>query len=483
MKFIEKNRKKINIAINVLTIALLLSAIIPFFLTIKYALFITDDYPIVNAVVSKYDGSYFRTGIKCAASYWHDWNGNWFSFAIAYWLHPLVHGGQKVLAFALRIQFALTIVGAVYFCFSLVSLFDFKPEKTIRLIALLVLPILCFKEYFDFYLWWLTSCTYLMPLYLFLFGSGTFLLALKNKKMWIFIISGIFLLAMSGGSLNVVGMGCYFLLFTLIAWMFYKKKISIPSIVVFMVTLTGACINAFAPGNFMRQNSQETEKVGIVKTVFNEIQIIGVEGKWLVLHTAFIAVVLIAFVWGMNQKRKIDILNLAVATVGATMLPIVTMFPVVLGYGDINYKDISNRGYGMMDISIIFASCFIAVLWGIYCRNLAKEKTRNGVTIAICFVVIINIIICGQKPSEIIPVQIATNLKSGYNENFYEQWMEIYSRCENSNEDDVVIEMSVSPRRAGCSWAKLGEDPNKWWNETVSIYYGINSVSLINTYE
>lgn len=483
MKNVKVDKKRINTAINIVTLLVFIAIVIPFFVTTKYALFVTDDFPIANATISNFDGSYFKTGVKCAANYWHVWNGNWFSFTIAYWLHPLVHGGQKVLVWALRIHLFLGILGSVYFCFSIIKFFGYKAEKTLRVLVLVVIPVLLFKEYFDFYLWWLTSCTYLMPLYFFFFGFGTFLFALKSNKIWQYVVAGTLLLAMSGGSLNVVGMGCYTLLITLLAWGFYSKKVCLPGIVVFVVTLMGSCFNAFAPGGFSRQNSQETEKVGVAKALINEIQILCVEGKWFVLHTAFIAFVLLALFWGNRLNKKITLQNLVIASIACIGLPVVTMFPVVLGYGDIDYKDISNRGYGMMDITIIFAACFMAVLWGIYFRRIVEGNIKKIFTIMVSIIAFLSVSICGQKFSELVPVQIASNIHSGFNEDFFDTWMEIYDACESSGVDDVVIEMSVPPRKAGCSWAKMSEDPNKWWNEYISRYYGINSVSLVNTFE
>ena len=480
MNKLLENKKVINIAVNVLLIVLFVVALAPFFITTKYALFVTDDFPIANAAVSNFDGSYFRTGVKCAANYWHVWNGNWFSFTIAYWLHPIIHGGQEALVIALRIQLLLAVSGAFYFCYSLASFFGFKAEKTLRIALVVVLPVLLFKEYFDLYLWWLTSCTYLMPLYCFFFGFGTYLFALKNKKMWQFIVAGVFLLAMSGGSLNVVGLGCYTLLFALVAWSAYKKEICIPAVVVFVITLIGACLNAFAPGSFSRQDLQGTEKIGVIKAIIREIQILGVEGKWLLLHTAFLAFVFVAFFWGSRLNKKISFVNLIVASAFCVLLPVVTMFPVILGYGDITYKDISNRGCGMMDISILFGACFMAVLWGIYLKTIIKGNSKKLLAAVLVVAALGNLLICGQKFSELAPVQIAKNLGNGYNEEFFKTWMEIYSLCENSDEDNLVIEMSVPKKGAGCSWAKLSDDPEKWWNTSISEYYGLDSLILVN---
>lgn len=482
MKNICNHKRKLNIAIEVIIVLLFVAVLTPFFVTTKYALFVTDDFPLANAVVREFDGSYFRTGLKCAANYWHVWNGNWFSFFIAYWLHPIVHGGQRALVLALRIHLILTIVGAGYFCFSLTRFFDLKADKALRIAIIVLLPIFSFKEYFDFYLWWLTSCTYLMPLYCLLYGLGTYLFALKSGKVWRFLVAGLFLLAMSGGSLNVVGMGCYALFFVLVAWCFYKKEICIPGCVVFVITLIGACINAFAPGNFTRQNGQESEKVGVFKAVVNEIQIMGVEGKWLIFHTAFVAFVLLALLWGIRLNKKISFRNLIFGSIASAILPIITMFPVILGYGDIEYKDISNRGQGMMDISIIFATCFIAVLWGVYLKDNLNGVFVKGIKCVAMIVALTSLLFCGQKPVEVVPAQITINLSNGYNEAFFNTWMEIYSLCENADEGDVIIEMSVLPRKTGCSWAKLGEETDKWWNTSISEYYGLNSISLINTF-
>lgn len=483
MKKIVQNKRLVNNAINILIIIVLIAAVVPFFITIKYALFVTDDFPLANAVVRNYDGSYFRTGLKCAANYWHVWNGNWFSFFIAYWLHPIVHGGQKTLVVALRIHYLLAIVGALFFCYSLADFFELKIEKSLRIAALTLLPVLLFKEYFDFYLWWLTSCTYLMPLYCFLFGYGIFFFALKNQKVWEYVVSGILLFMMSGGSLNVVGMGCYVLLFTLVAWCTNKKRVCVPAVVIFITTLIGACLNAFAPGSFSRQNAQSTEKVGILKALFIELQIMGVEGKWLILHTAFITFALLAFVWGCKLKKKISLRNLIVATIGSFMLPVVTMFPVIFGYGNIDYKDISNRGYGMMDITIVFATCFMAVLWGVYLSGFLKHQLNKMALLLMILIVLMNVIFCDISITNFVPVQITTNLANGYNKVFFDAWMNIFSFIENSDESDIVIERRVPPRKAGCSWSKLSEDTGQWWNETISTYYGINSLSLINTYK
>lgn len=479
MKNILSDRK-LNIAINVITVVLFVMAVIPFFVTTKYALFMTDDFPIANATISRYNGSYFLTGIKNAANYWRVYNGTWVSFVVAYWLHPAVHGGQKALVIALRIMLSLMLVSSVYFCYSISCFFELKKEKTLRILMLLVFPLLLFKEYFELYMWWLTSCTYMMPFFFLLFGFGTLLFAVKSGKIWQYVLAGVLLFLMSGGTLTVVGLGCYLVLLLVMGWSFYQKKMCVPGTIVFMTTFIGACITAFAPGNFTRYEGQDVGKISVFTSFVNGLRILKVEGKWLLFDTAFVAFVILAFLWGNRIKKSVSLLNVLIGTAACIMMPVVTIFPVVMGYGTSSYKDISNRGFAIVDSAIMLAGTLVAVMWGVYLKDRLNNSVRKIVMMVFSIAALASILFCGQKLSELVPVQIATNISNGYNQKYFDVWTEIYSICEHTSESNLVIEMEVPKRAAGCSWCKLKEDSTDWKNEHVAKYYGLDSISLVN---
>lgn len=478
---LKKNKiekKKIDLIINIVIIILFVLICVPFFVTIKYALFCTDDYSLANAMVGETDNGYIIPAIECAIRYWHVKGGMWFAYICAYAWNPLVHHGYVSLVRGLRVVLAVTIVSALFFCYALSSLFDLKKESIAKVIAIVFFPVLLFKEYNELYLWW-TGSDYLVSLIVMLIGCGFIVMALKTGSNVYYVIAIMFLILMSGSDLNVVGVGCYFVLILVIGWSFYQKKIEPRAVVAFGITLAGACINAFAPGNFIRYNDQDVEGINIFQSLYNTILILGVETKWMILHTAFVAFLCLAFWFGIKLEKKISFKNMICSIILISFVPFISLFPVVLGYGATSYKLIPNRVYGILDIYLIFTAVYIFVVLGVYVSSVVAVKRKLSKIIGILAIslLLVQTIICGRS---FVPVQIANNLLNGSIEKYHDVWVDIYSECEQNPGKDLVIEKEVPKRVTGCSRPNLKEDKTDWKNEHLSAYYGLQSVSLVD---
>lgn len=479
----NKNMRRFNKVLDWALIAGFIVILIPFFVTIRYSLCYADDFPLANGMRDFSEYNMFIAGLKCAKRYWNSTNGTWFSFVIGYALNPLLREGQTSLVVELRMMFLLEIIGGIYLLYAIAYTLGMKKEKTLRIMFLVMGPLLLFKEYYELYLWWTTACTYMMPTFLFMFGWGTLLIAIKRKKVWQYICSAVLLFAMAGGTLNVVGAGCYLVLLTTLVLSYYQKKLHVPSLIVTITTALSACITAFAPGNFRRYDSQGVEKISILKSWYNTFLIVGVETKWLLLKTFFIAFLIVGCIWGYRQKKTLKLREVVILCVFSALLPFVTAFPVVLGYNATSYKQIANRGYAIMDMSLVFSLMLIAVIFGIYLRNKLDENFKKITIIFLSGIAILNVGLAEQKPSTWVPIEISKNLHSGYIKDYYEAWESIYTKCEEYEGEDLVIEMVVPDRKTGCSNPRLKEDNTDWKNMHVAKYYGLNTVSLISQME
>ena len=80
-------------------------------------------------------------------------------------------------------------------------------------------------------------------------------------------------------------------------------------------------------------------------------------------------------------------------------------------------------------------------------------------------------------------VAICKNLATKQLQSYSDTWSSIYYICDTTDESDLVIETSVIDRVEGCCQPKLRSKTTSEKNEAVAAFFGLNTVSLNNTYK
>lgn len=320
---------------------------------------------------------------------------------------------------------------------------------------------------------------YLLPVIFFCFGFSHVLLAELRKKKWHYALAGVFLFLMSGGVLEFVGFGCLlFLMWVCLDWK-RRGKINVYMLWSFVVMLFGALINACAPGNFVRQSTSKNV-VGIMGAVFLSLKATLEEAEWLYKNTTFFIFVLFAFLFGCSLARKIKLPTFIMLILGFFLLPIVTIFPIILGVGKMSVAEMANRYLFLLDASIILASICIYILLGSFLRTIAFLPEWKTIVYSVCLIALSFFTVHDMTIVDYNPVVLVHNIYNHTIRDYAKTWQGIYEEIRTSEDKDVVVERELIPDYAtGVFYPKLLEDADWWVNRDVAVCYGKDSVRVI----
>ena len=160
------------------------------------------------------------------------------------------------------------------------------------------------------------------------------------------------------------------------------------------------------------------------------------------------------------------------------MLPVITVYPVMLGYGYID-NDIENRCLFMFDAALIICCIGLCFLAGYVYRNkLASEKAKNLITLKLlCPLLVLAILVPSvlDGNAQCMPAKIAENLIEDKVMTTSYLQKRLYEEIRDSEEDDVVIEM-IPKRYEGNTQVDIDEDEGHFINIALSQYFGKKSV-------
>lgn len=451
---------------------------IPFLRATCYAVFRADDFS--NVLILDSGESYMATVWNRTISCWRTWQGTYASCLFLYFLNPLNHFSYSVLRTILFILALLVIVSFFFFISTAIDYFGIERHRYIYIVAILLLPMLSYREYTEVYLWFTGAIVYLLPVVFLLFGFSFLFLGKKTGKMYWYVLSALMFFLMAGGVLEVVGFGMFLLLLFVVLEYLRAGKINKPFLCVFIVALSGALLNAVAPGNYVRHDAETMgEKINLLRTIMYSFKLAFDEAEWLLRDTSFLFFVFAAMWIGIGLKIKPEPKKIVVCVVGLLLLPVVTLFPVVMGYNSVSFEGFPNRAYFPLDMSIIIALIGISLLVGsqLAVRDLLPDiKTVR----MICGLAML-MAVCtqGNKILENVPPVIAGNLYTGAVQNHTKAWTDIYEAIGSSPESQVVVTLPNPGPVIGGLENYISSEPDYWINQAIASYYGKESVSYI----
>lgn len=447
---------------------------IPFLVAAGHANYFNDDFSYVEYIKTNWTGSLLSTAIDADILRWHTLEGRWFANFYDIFFHPYFWNGTKTLHLLMIILTALSFIGLYFFCLGIIKYLDLKTEKSYVLFLLVEITALSYEEYWHVYLWFVGSI-YQLTTMLFLWGFALLLLAVTYKKTSLYVVSGIFLVCMGGCMFNFIAVGCLAVFLLVIFEYFKNQKINSSLLVVFVFTSISSIMTLFAPGNFVRKDISADDKVTIIEAVITSCKVLAREYFLFFTTTTFIGMMLIAFLFGIKQKKQID-KKVLVIIIPALVLGIyATILPFVYGY-NIRVSSVShyNRAQYFLDVTTLIGTFMVCFIAGMTIKLRTKEMNYS-LLIAIFF----SFSVLGTSFAETIPAKITTNYMNGDAKRYNDYWINVFEICENSSGQQVVIEQKIPKRVEGTTDIVLWEDENFYENKFVCKMFDIESISIL----
>lgn len=356
-----------------------------------------------------------------------------------------------------------------------------KCEKHLTfVIAMCVIFMLTnFQMYEEGFFWFSGATSYTFPYSMMLFGLVAFMEyndCHKKKYLFISLICGA---CAMGGSLTVTGTGCYILLLMCVFYYLKKREISWLNILVFSVWFICALINAIAPGNFTRHGYVDETGLHLVDSVIQSINFSVDRILYFANDTIFISIIILLLVCGILIGEKIHLnIEYAVVSFFAMFTPIVTIFPMQLGYSASGY--FPNRCCFMLDCSILLATANSACVIGCCLVHLFKTISIKEVVTILMVVSCCFFLSKSDTLKNSSGLNVRKQLVNNTYSEHYKECVDFFDKLSTYDRgEDVVITMSEFPANIDYFFNfVLLEDSSSWVNDYVARYYGLNSLTL-----
>ncbi len=467
----------------------------PHLVLARYSIPGADDFSCANAVsVYRQSHNVLTAAILYAKDVYHTWQGT-YTGEIIMGLEPSVREsffGIRVVMLLSVILFVASLVLLVYtVCTKFFGLTSGQAWTAGLLTEFIAFNISLTGELFS---WYTGAAVYTFPLIAMMFCLAFSIRSYFDGKIIYAVLAAIFGVIGAGGSLEVVGFGCAAFLVLLVIYTIGIKNIkaNIKRLaflyVPFILTVAGALVNTAAPGNFVRHDAIEEGGLQVVpsftSSAYNLITHVGG------LLTAYLmpVVLFVVFIICICSVSKVVVSGktLIASFVGALFIAMVTIFPVILGYGSYNIDAwiSSSRIIYTFDFVIVLVLTVLVGVTALYIKDLLK---RNNVSVKeqVYKSLIVLIALALLFSGEIIKnyqngmnYKIMDDLKNERMQIAAAQMADMYHRIDEAEDGtDVVLVEPVLPGTV--LYIPLYIDYTEYFaNLEVSHYYNVNSFAL-----
>lgn len=465
-------KKRIFKAVLLVIIA---AAFVPFVIAARYAVFQADDFAFYLGTIEMPGESYLVKSFRHAVQVYMEWQGTYTTNLLNSLFNPLNGYNYAMLRLGLIACLALSFASAyllsreINACFAL-------GDMTLPIFAIVLLPILLYRDYNEVYLWFIGAMAYQVPMMLLALALA-FMLRCKRTKMNstpAMLISAFFMLGMAGGVLLIGGLGACIMLIMCAADFAQNGKLDKRLLFIFAVAVVGDLINALAPGNFAKRSL--FGDIFIAKSIAAAISAAAIEAKTMLLENGLLAFAAVAFVMGWRSPSKnLKRITFWGVVIGMIITPAVTVFPMMLGYNAAGIEDVEIRGFFVLDISIIISAETIAFLAGNRLGARVPCGYRKRSNIAAVSAAALLMLVYSPKFIGCIPVQISENLSNGKIQAYSEQIHEMFDMFQLRPGEDIVIVEQPDPC-VGVKQILIKSYPDATTNKAIAKYFGNNSI-------
>lgn len=241
----------------------------------------------------------------------------------------------------------------------------------------------------------------------------------------------------------------------------------------FAAGLSGALINAAAPGNYARHDGTAGTGLHLGRALVNTARIIMEETGRLFQETILGLFFLVMMAMGLYLAGKVRIAlrEYGIFTFFALAAGPVAEFPVALGY---NSSYVPNRCYFIIDTLLVLALLNLGLFAGICLHRIGKFSADGRTTLLMLYVCLAAFIVTPLKPEEMPLYRVARSVYNGSYREYRNKCVALYEYLETCPEQDVALEMPDYIADFECFY--FDADPEGWVNQGIAAYYGKASV-------
>ncbi len=407
-------------------------------------------------------------------------SGAFFSMFLQALLSPINNGGVTQLRIVMFLNATLIFACTIYFIIKYIKkTYDATTLQCLTVILLVMYALTSYRLYFEVFFQYSCAISYTFPLSV-LVMSFAMLIRYHDKHLvnYYYISFALGVLAM-GGSLTVVGLGCYSLMLYVLLDYIEHRKISKKNVIMFIVWVIIACINAFSLGNMSRHDY--IDNTGIYPLLAIKTSFIEFHDRFTFFFgkTNFIVILLLImlcgfFFFGDKKYSKWHF----IASIAFLLSPVVIAFPVSLGYSNFIYHSFPDRTVFLIDFAFVLSfSNFALVMGNILAGVIEKEQNRVFLVITIMLIMVSSL----QDNYSITNNQniiVAGHLIKRDYQTYHKECKEFILRLDNESGDVVISsdEFPIPFDEIYPFW--LSDDITNYINVAVSKYKGLDSISV-----
>lgn len=490
--FIKEN--KTQILIGLFTFIFL----VPFIYSTRYTVFWVDD--LTDGIhVREYGNTRLTGAFMHTVHMYKTWQGYYSARFLEDFFNPSINHSYKLLRIYALMNIIFFIIATYYVIRKVFLYFNYNKKYIMGVFALIIIPFFTYGSYSEVLYWYTGWMTYSFPISCFFISIGLILSVNQDTKKWmkavIYIVSYVLTFIACGGSLQISGAVCYLMLMFVAIETYYlnikndtfasakvktikKIKINVNTVYLFVFSVLCSLFNAAAPGNFVRHENVGENKFNILKILFYsfKIQMDEIERYYLNKENALILFSIVFLIFGMITVKEISNYECLELIILSVFLPIVAVFPVVMGY---NYDNVRpyfpNRVQFINDLLFIVSASIISFCIGKIICNVMKGEHIKEIAIillAFCCIYMTNV---EKSITDYQPFYVAESIVTGDLRDCANRITTALREVEESPDEEVAV---YYPTEA-IDWFSsfiLADVPNNWVNQTIARYYGKKSV-------
>lgn len=450
---------------DILSLLAAAAVFFPLLLSTRYSLFHGDDFSFYPGTVAEPVQNLLSVSLANAWKTYNTWQGTWLTNVLNVLLNPLHRYSYRFLRLSMMGWTLAAFLCLFFLARSLCRFFDAGRRAGV-LTALFLIPYLCRREYCEVYLWHVGAMAYLVPMTLQVLGLALILGRPGETRSGLFF--GCLCLFLSGGGVLLIGgLGASLTLLLVLTCLLEDRRPERRFVLAFLAVLAGTLVNVAAPGNYAK-----TSLAGSVAPLFSlRVAAAVVLGEFFEIMKAslFAASLIVSFLIGWAKGKRLRAGTLTLAAVGLALTPVVTVYPVVLGYHMDMDADLSSRFWFVIDGAIIFCALLAAALFGSQLRALRKDGPDRGLRRALALLAAAALLVGLFGPGDRAAFLIAENLRNGKLETYSRQWRELFDAMSESPGENIIAE--VPDPCFGVMPVQIAASPDSVVNISIAHYF------------
>lgn len=479
--------QKKHIIISIICVFLIFLMIFPYAKSASYSVFVSDDF--ARAIYLKGSEESLHDHIRLAidllkANYFQKggYYTNILSIAV---LSPINILNIRGLGFVMEINVWAYYLSIVFLLYNILRMTIVNRTWGGVICVCIVYLLTEYMQMQESFYWLTSALAYTFPAECILCGISCFLIYVRTKKKWVYVLGIILGIIGCGGNLNVPALGCSLILLILIYYYLKERNINIDYMVWFAIWIVFSLVNTLAPGNYVRHSKIDDTGLHPIKAVFGAFMRVY-KKKYLniVSDTDLLFVLLLLLLCGyfIVLKESLNQKYYACISIIALLVPIIVAYPLALGYNSLDPNYALPRRVGqIIDLSLVLSLGNAAICVGQYIKSITGKNIKLVATMFILGIFIIS----GLDNYSIIDnnasIKIYRALNSGVYKNYNEKVSALLDSLRQREGEDVVVSCDEYPEPIEEFMCLDLSSPDTQDSIGIAEFYGLKSITIEKT--